>query len=216
MSLIAFEGIDGTGKSTQARLLEERVRAGAPPWASGGVVRAAEPTTSVHGQEIRAIMDRGGERLPFDRELALFIEDRKWNVEHVIRPALHKGAIVILDRYYFSTAAYQGSRGVLPHGKILAMNEAFAPEPSLLFLFFMDNIDDALHRIDADAGRHARSYMERKDNLERVQAIFKAIHESGRYRSVAIDACRPAAEIHATVWSAVETYFSNAPPSKPW
>nr|MDO8085615.1 dTMP kinase [Candidatus Sigynarchaeum springense] len=199
MSLIVFEGIDGTGKSTQATLLEQRINDKSP----GTALRIAEPTKSPHGMKIRAAMMNAKERLAFDEELDLFIRDRKDNVEHNIMPALAAGKAVILDRYYFSTAAYQGTRGKMSWQEIIDINEQFAPKPSILLVFFLP-VDEALKRIDKDARdskRESRSYMEKKDTLEKVQDAFRRIHETKKYNSHAINAARPVEELQGLIWN---------------
>lgn len=133
--LIAFEGIDGAGKTTQARSLGRWLRA------SGfDVVESKEPTNGPWGQRLRASAETG--RLSPSQELELFVADRREHVEQLIRPALDAHRVVIVDRYYFSTAAYQGARGMNAE-EILELNERFAPQPDLLFLL----------RVDPDTGR---------------------------------------------------------------
>jgi dTMP kinase len=90
-----------------------------------------EPTNGPWGMLLRQSAQSG--RLPLAEELELFMKDRAEHVEQVIRPALSGGKIVLLDRYYFSTAAYQGARGA-DAGAIIAANEKFAPVPDLLLL----------------------------------------------------------------------------------
>ena len=102
--LIVFEGIDGTGKSTQVRLLAQALEERGLT-----VVTSREPTDGPFGQKLRLSMITG--RLSPEEELALFHEDRRDHVEHLILPALEAGKVVILDRYFFSTMAYQGARG---------------------------------------------------------------------------------------------------------
>jgi len=103
--LIAIEGIDGAGKTTQVDLLERYLRlvSGVP------VVRSKEPTDGPWGKKIRESATTG--RMSLEDELAAFIEDRREHVRDVIQPALDAGKVVILDRYFYSTIAYQGSRG---------------------------------------------------------------------------------------------------------
>lgn len=206
--LICIDGIDGTGKSTQAQLLEDRLKETKRGLAKNGVVRIAEPTKSPFGVKIREAMMRSTDRLTFEEELDLFIQDRRINVEQNIRPALAQKKVVILDRYYFSTAAYQGTRGKMSWQEILAINEKFAPKPDILLVFFLP-IDVALERIDKDAKsakRESRSYMERKDTLEKVQAAFQQIHDSKAYNSFAIDAARPPEVLHEEIWKIYENH----------
>jgi dTMP kinase len=128
--LIAIEGIDGAGKSTLQRRLADWCRS------EGRIVTTGrEPTDGPHGRALRESARSG--RLSPEAELELFLKDRHDHVASVIAPALRRGEVVILDRYYFSTAAYQGARGIDPE-KILAANEAFAPVPDLVLLLDID------------------------------------------------------------------------------
>jgi dTMP kinase len=128
--LLVLEGIDGAGKSTLQRRLAEWFRE-----QGRVVVTSREPTDGPHGRALRESAKMG--RLSMERELELFLADRREHVEQVIAPALGRGEVVILDRYYFSTAAYQGARGMDPIA-IIAANEAFAPVPDLVLLLDLD------------------------------------------------------------------------------
>src|SRR5438105_15812773 len=124
--LVAVEGIDGSGKTTQAERLaryceEKRLT----------YVLSKEPTSGKYGQLIRNSASRG--RLSVEEEIDILLKDRREHVDQVIQPALDQEKIVILDRYYFSTAAYQGAHGADPE-IILSWNEAFAPQPDLLII----------------------------------------------------------------------------------
>lgn len=137
--LIVFEGIDGSGKTSLSRMLLD-------DWQKKGlsVVLLREPSASPWGQKIRAIA-QALDRIPIQEELAYFLEDRRWNVENCILPALANNRHVILDRYYYSTACYQGARG-LDMAEIIRVNEAFAPRPDAVFIVDVD-VDIALQRI---------------------------------------------------------------------
>ena len=124
--LIVFEGIDGAGKTTQARHLASAL---ARPGRE--ILATKEPTDGPAGRRLRA--SAAGSRPVCAEELALFVEDRRQHVAEVLTPALDRGAVVIVDRYYFSTAAYQGARGLDP-AAILALHATFAPRPDRLFL----------------------------------------------------------------------------------
>ncbi len=128
--LLVLEGIDGAGKSTLGRALAAHLR-------SRGltVTTSREPTDGPHGTALRQSAKSG--RLSLSEELGLFLKDRAEHVTHLIKPALHRGEVVILDRYYISTAAYQGARGADPQ-QVILMNEAFAPRPDLVLLLDID------------------------------------------------------------------------------
>ncbi|MFZ5799516.1 MAG: dTMP kinase, partial [Thermodesulfobacteriota bacterium] len=127
--LIAIEGIDGTGKSTQVGLLARYLRG-----KGCEVIETREPTGGPYGRRIRELfVDRSSCTL--EEELNLFIEDRRQHVREVIAPALERGLIVLTDRYYFSTAAYQGAAGMNP-AEVFARN-SFAPRPDLVILLTM-------------------------------------------------------------------------------
>ena len=123
---IVLEGIDGTGKSSHAKSL-------ASYFSSLGreVVLSREPTDGPWGKKLRDSASTG--RLEPAEELEYFLRDRREHVEQLIRPALAEGKVVILDRYYFSTMAYQGARGFDP-AEIRRRNEEFAPVPDWLFI----------------------------------------------------------------------------------
>src|SRR5207253_402183 len=101
--LIAIEGIDGAGKTTQVARLCKALEA-----VGETVVRSKEPTNGPHGRRVRESAQNG--RLDPHEELATFLDDRREHVATVIGPALGRGEIVILDRYFYSTIAYQGPR----------------------------------------------------------------------------------------------------------
>jgi len=161
--LIALEGVDGTGKSTQCALLADYLESAGYP-----VVRLREPTQGVWGQKIRKILTEGRGNVTPEEELQYFINDRKEDVELNIAPALEQGKIVLIDRYYYSTAAYQGALGFDPV-KIIEDNEAFAPRPDLLLIIEV-SLDESFRRIEE--GRDEISSFEKRDYLEKVRVIF--------------------------------------------
>lgn len=165
--LVVLEGIDGSGKSTQARLLAERLRD-----SSGReVLLEREPTDGPWGRKARESASTG--RLAPREELELFLRDRQQHVEEVIEPALTRGAIVVLDRYYFSTMAYQGARGFDPTA-IREENESFAPKPDLLIIPDVD-LDTSLARIGS-RGDIANEF-EQRDSLQRCREIFLSLRD---------------------------------------
>lgn len=126
--LIAFEGGDGSGKSTVARWIVDVLNSRGIP-----ALYLKEPTDGPIGKKLREAIASGGDRNPRE-ELRLFIEDRRGNVANNILPALTKGEVVCIDRYYISTMAYQGAFGINPE-EIRSLNEEFAPIPDLILYF---------------------------------------------------------------------------------
>lgn len=166
-TFIVIEGIDGTGKSTQVKRLGEWFRS-----LGREVVLSYEPTHGQWGKQLRDSMTQG--RLPADEELELFIKDRKQHIATLIQPALDAGKVVILDRYYFSTMAYQGARGFDPQ-TIRERNEAFAPQPDLLLILDLD-VDTAHRRIGV-RGDSANEF-EQREILTKCREIFLSLkHE---------------------------------------
>ncbi len=161
--LIVFEGIDGSGKTTLAKLLTDRLAA-----KGHNVLFTYEPTSGRWGTELRKSFT-ANQRLGPEKELDLFLRDRKEHVEQVIRPKLEKGYIIICDRYYYSTMAYQGARGMDP-SLIEKSNEAFAPKPDILFLLKI-NPENALKRIQ-QRRKEVPNNFEKLDYLQKVDEIF--------------------------------------------
>jgi dTMP kinase len=162
--LFVFEGIDGSGKTTQVRRAAEALRA-----RGLRVVELVEPTDGPYGRQIRSSSRQGGRRPSPEEETELFIRDRMEDVENNIAPALERGDVILLDRYYFSTMAYQGARCLDP-GEIRRRNEAFAPRPDLV-LFFDVNLDEAMRRIERQRAS-ATDLFERRDYLAHVKSIY--------------------------------------------
>ena len=188
---IVIEGIDGTGKSTQVRRLGE--------WfVSRGreVVLSREPTDGPWGKKLRESAATG--RLSPEDELQYFLKDRRQHVEELIAPALAAGKVVILDRYYFSSMAYQGSRGFDP-AEIRRLNEEFAPQPDLLLILDLD-VDTAHQRI-GHRGDSANEF-EKHESLTRCREIFLTLRDEPFVR--VIDSNGSLDEVTARIKNAVE------------
>ncbi|MCC8537196.1 dTMP kinase [Xanthomonas axonopodis pv. poinsettiicola] len=167
--LIAIEGIDGAGKTTLARSLATTLQQ-----AGARVVLSKEPTNGPWGTQLRQSAATG--RLSADQEADLLIRDRHEHVETLIAPALARGDIVILDRYFPSMVAYQGAAG-LPLDALLERN-AFAPRPDVLLLLDLPP-PTGLARIRARGD--APNHFETQDNLERCRAIFNGLQLPGKH-----------------------------------
>lgn len=203
--LFVFEGIDGSGKTTQKKRVAEALR-------NRGrcVVELFEPTDGPFGRRIRESSRSDHDRLLVEEEMELFIRDRMENVENNIGPALERGDVVLLDRYYFSTMAYQGARGVDAES-IRRRNEAFAPRPDRV-LYFSVSVDTALERIRRTRGGVTDAF-ERRDYLERVKAMFDAFAERFDFFTV-IDAETAEKAVFSKTLQAVEKHL-NSPRTLP-
>jgi dTMP kinase len=187
--LVAIEGIDGAGKTTQvARLAEALTREGYE------VVQTHEPTDGPHGRRLRASATLG--RLSPEEELETFVADRTEHVATLIKPSLAAGRVVLVDRYYFSSMAYQGARGLDPR-EIQRRNEAIAPRPHLLVILEID-ARAGVERVNA---RGKGNLFEREDDLRRAAKIFDGVTEPAPLR---LDATGPRDEITAAILKALE------------
>jgi dTMP kinase len=189
--LIVFEGIDGTGKSTQLALLEKALAERGLP-----VVATREPTEGTYGRRIRALY-RDRQSISREEELQLFIADRREHVQEMIVPALSAGKIVLCDRYVLSTVAYQGAAGLDPT-EILRQN-TFAPLPDLALLF-QAAPETGIARITGKRGETLNDF-EQVDTLTRVAKIFAALDYPYIRR---IDATGSISAVHTAVINAVE------------
>lgn len=185
-SFIVFEGIDGTGKSTQTRALADYLRS-----LHQDVVLSREPTDGPWGKKLRESAQTG--RLPAEQELEFFLKDRRQHLDELILPSLAAGKTVILDRYYFSTMAYQGARGLDP-AEIRRLNEEFAPPPDLLLILDLD-VDTALQRIGS-RGDTANEF-EQRASLEYCRKIFLSLRQEPYAR--VIDANAHMDEVAASI-----------------
>jgi dTMP kinase len=194
---IVIEGIDGTGKSTQSKRLAEWFRS-----RGREVVLSREPTDGPWGKKLRESATTG--RLSAEEELEFFLNDRREHVEMSIKPALAEGKVVILDRYYFSTMAYQGARGFDP-AEIRRRNEAFAPQPDLLLILEL-SVESAHGRIGA-RGDTANEF-EQRDTLSRCSEIFLSLRDEPF--ACVIDAEPSLNEVTADILSVVTAKFPDA------
>ncbi len=165
-ALVAFEGIDGAGKSTQLARLAATLRE-----AGHAVVETRDPTDGPHGRRIRAEA-RAGRRAPAAEELRWFLADRREHVDRVIVPALAAGRVVLTDRYTLSTVAYQGARGLDPTRLLREAERAF-PLPDLALLFQLDPLA-GLERVAARGGVREEVF-EQRGVLEAVANTFATL-----------------------------------------
>lgn len=192
---IVFEGLDGAGKTTQVRLLCKRLEQ-----AGYKVVRLKEPTDGPWGQKIRHMAQGRRHHVSPKTELTWFLEDRRQDVDQNIGPALARGQVVVLDRYYFSSMAYQGARGLDPE-HIRQCNEAFAPPPDLLILLDIPP-ERGLQRLQRD--RDPDNF-EQLAYLQQVAAQFARMEFTYLRR---IPATLTAEAVHDRIWQEVQTVLA--------
>jgi dTMP kinase len=201
--LIAFEGVEGSGKSTQLELLRQALegRGGPPVSRPREVVVTREPGGTPAGERVRALLLDPGVELHPRAEALLFAAARAQLVSEVIRPALERGAVVLCDRYLDSSLAYQGGARGLGRGPVEEVNR-FATGgllPDLVVLLDLDPADGLARRardpdrIEAqDLGFHRR-----------VREAFRELAAADPKRFAVVDAAAPVAEVAARVQAAV-------------
>lgn len=160
--LIVLEGIDGVGKSTLFALLRER-------FSNPRLVFSFEPTEGPYGKLLRDLLkEKKGDQ---ETLLELFLKDRAEHVEKLILPALKEGRVVILDRYYLSTVAYQGVH-FRELSSLLSRNETFSPLPDLVIYLELP-VESALKRIkERESGF---SFFEKRELLRTIGENYEKI-----------------------------------------
>lgn len=196
---ISFEGIDGSGKSTQARLLAERLQSDGRK-----VVLTREPGGSAGAEEIRRMVLEGDtDRWSAKTELLLFTAARRDHLERTIRPALAQGDIVITDRFADSSRIYQGlGRAAL--GDMVDQLHALVigQEPDLTILVDMDP-DTGLKRALGRQGTEERFEDFGVEMQVRMRQGFLDLAAKYSERFVVVNGDQPIEDVHADVLSAV-------------
>jgi dTMP kinase len=212
---ITLEGIDGCGKSTQARRLAEGLTA-----RGADVLATREPGGTAVGQALRAVLlDRAHAALVPQVELLLYLADRVQHLSEVIRPALAAGRTVLCDRFHDATVAYQQHGRGLDFAPVAEIVAAYiAPTQPDLTLWLDVDVATAQARIMARTADDARQPAgaptggDRMDGEqtafhERVRKGYLALHEAHPARIVRIDAAADEATVAAALWQALEARF---------
>lgn len=209
---VTFEGMDGSGKSTQLeRLATALERLGL------NVVRTREPGGTPLGETIRELLlDVNNKGMHATTELALMFASRAQHVAEVIEPALMRGDWVLCDRFVDSSEAYQGGGRELGSAAVLAIHRALlgALTPDLTILLdhnINESVSRARARSTAEEGRESRFEEEGLYFFERVQEKFFLIASREPRRFFVIDARRPVQAIHEDVLAEVTRRFSLRP-----
>ncbi len=205
---LAFEGVEGAGKTTQVRLLADALRE------SGATVTVArEPGSTPLGERVReTVLADLGLQVPARSELFLMLAARAAFVEQVVLPAVDRGEVVIADRFELSTLAYQGAGRGLPLAEVRACNRfatgGIAPDATVLL------------DLDPEEGAHRQVVAGKaQDRMEREEAGFHARVAAG-YRGLArevegivrVDALGGEDEVHRRVWAALAARFPETFP----
>lgn len=208
---ITFEGIEGCGKSTQAKRLVNRLRELAVP-----LVFTLEPGGTSVGQKIRHILlDSGNQHLSPLTELLLYAADRAQHVEEVIKPALEQENWVLCDRFFDATTVYQGYARGLDMKLIVTLNEKASPgiRPDITFLIDCAveiGLERALkrNRIQFQEGQD-RFEREKKDFHEAVREGYLALAMEDRERFVVVDGTLKEDELEELIFRHVEPFISQ-------
>ena len=165
---ITIDGPDGTGKTTVAKLLVDKINQ-TPPYKG---IYTSEPSDLATGKRIREILRQGGQRT--ESLTRLFVEDRREHIEKVILPQMKNDHVIVCDRYKYSTIAYQHLQGEeIPY--LIELNQDF-PSPDLAFILYVENSNILMERINQRS--EERELFETKSMLEKSMAIYR---EMGNY-----------------------------------
>ena len=204
-SFITFEGIDGSGKSTQARKLAEHLQA-----QGRDVVLTREPGGSEGAEEIRALVLQGEpDRWSAETEILLFTAARRDHLERTILPAIEAGKVVICDRFADSTRMYQGlSRGDL-RGTVDQLHKLMiGREPDMTILIDMDS-DTGLSRALSRQGVEERFETFGADLQAQMRAGFLSLAEEFKERFVVINGARRIDEVSVDVCQTVDDHLAK-------
>lgn len=202
---VTFEGGDGGGKSTQIDLLATWLRGPASPLDSPDVTVTKEPGGTALGTKIRELIlhsDHVDERA----EALLYAADRAHHVATTVRPALEAGGVVLSDRFFDSSRAYQGAGRQLDADEVHALSlwAARGLEPHLTFLL---DVDPEVLATRRDAAMHDRLERAGIAFHERVRAAFLELARSEPERFVVIDASQSIDAVHADITIALTDWL---------
>ena len=206
---VTIEGVDGAGKSTQARMLASRLQS-----FGREVVETREPGGAPGAEEIRRLLVEGDpERWSPETETLLFTAARRDHVERVIAPALSRDAVVLCDRYVDSTRAYQGAGATERRALVDSLHRlSIGLDPDLTLIFDMDPAT-ALERARSRVSDQAEDRFEKmgQEFQARLRDEFLAIAEADPGRCALIDAAQPPETVAEQVWAAVAPRLGLTP-----
>lgn len=206
MLLLTFEGIDGSGKSTQARRLNERLQQ-----RGCETLLVREPGGTELAEQVRSLLLDSSFNIQAFAELLLFSAARAQLVAERIRPALEENRIVICDRFYDSTTAYQGAgRGVAEPEWLQAFHQRVTADlqPDRTYLLDVD-VETAQCRRAEEGGRDDRMESTGSDFYERVAAGYADLAEQHPDRILQLDGTQSVEAVHEDIWSDVQTLLGR-------
>lgn len=207
---VTFEGIDGSGKSTQARRCFQRLQE-----IGRDVILTREPGGSPGAEEIRSLLVRGeGDRWSPETELILFNAARRDHVERTIRPALERGAVVLCDRYVDSTRGYQGGDPGRARLIDLMHSELIGLDPDLTFLISISP-EAAASRDVTIKGEETRFESLGDSFMDGVQARLLDLARQAPERFCVLDGSGQIDEINDKIMSAIWGRLYLCPGSDP-
>ncbi len=204
---ITFEGMDGSGKTTQRLRLAERLRS-----AGRAVLETAEPGGTRIGMQIRRILlDAANQELTPSSELLLYFASRAQNVDEWIRPALERGEIVLADRFTDSSLVYQGYGRGLGVENVLALDRIACRglRPHLTILLDIDAETSLMRAHARNAAETSSETRMDEQSLEFHRKVYKAYHELAARepeRIKVIPGRAPADEIERAIWDLVSPH----------
>jgi dTMP kinase len=194
--IVTFEGVDFSGKSTQAKLFFDRVRS-----EGGRAEFVRDPGGTAIGEQIRRILlDTSNTGMNERTELFLFSASRSQLVAEQIAPFDQKGVVVVCDRFYDSTTAYQGGGRGLSLEAITVINEcaSFGLVPAVTYLFDIP-VSELERRIGGGKALKDRMESNAREFYDRVRRTYLALAES-HPRFVVFDGTQPIPRLHEQVW----------------
>ena len=192
-AFICIEGLDGCGKTTQAKLLAKKLSA------SHGAVYTAEPSRGKIGNYIRNSYLYGEKRLSIVLEALLFAADRIEHLENEVIPALNEGRLVISDRYVYSSLAYQGAAGLSLEWIEKVNEHALKPD---LAVFVDVDLETVMRRL-----KTRKSVMEKAETLKKVRDVYLKFVAKGEL--VRIDGNRGKTEVAETLADMVLKFLNR-------
>ncbi|MBI1805395.1 MAG: dTMP kinase [Ignavibacteriae bacterium] len=201
---VTFEGIDYSGKTTQATLLVEHLKQ-----LGNDVVFLREPGGTAVSEKIRAILlDRSHTGIAQTTELLLFSAARSQLVQEIIIPSLQARKIVVCDRFYDSTTAYQGYGRGLDLDDVRRLNATATSGTKPDMTVFVDvEIEEITRRLRAGGGTADRMETSGRDFYERVIDGYRELARAEPNRFVIVNGMRPVEEIQEEIWNIIQQTF---------